>query len=220
MAETQLKKYELMIILVPDLTEKGREDALETIKKLLTVNDGKIESEAAWGLRDLAYTIQKHDKGFYVIMHVWHDPSNLIELEKEFKLDKNILRHLITTVADNAEIIIYEDKPDPREARRRDGNPMEKRHEKVEEKVAEKVIKEEKVEAKIEKEEEKAPEVAEIEEDAPTSEVKEETADETPAEEPKKEEPKKEEAKQSTKEELDEVEKKLNEIIEGSDINL
>ncbi len=48
-----------------------------------------------WGKRQLAYPINKHDNGYYVVVQVRTDPESLPEFERAIKLDEQVLRHLV-----------------------------------------------------------------------------------------------------------------------------
>ena len=58
--EKSSQKYEIMVLLLPDLGEKATEDALNEVRNLLKEHDGEIYHEDIWGVRDLAYTIKKN----------------------------------------------------------------------------------------------------------------------------------------------------------------
>lgn len=94
-AEIAENKYEIMLIMVPDLSQDDMEKELKKIKKQVADLKGEIYHEDNWDVRDLAYIIKKHDKGYYVILYFTFPPENLEELEKELFLNKKLLRHLV-----------------------------------------------------------------------------------------------------------------------------
>ena len=97
-----MTKYELMVILPGDMTEKEALTHLEEVKGYLTENGGKIEEELIWGKRDLAYSIKKQDVGFYAMYHfTMEDASGMSELKEELRLDQKVMRELIIKVPEN-----------------------------------------------------------------------------------------------------------------------
>jgi small subunit ribosomal protein S6 len=90
------KKYELMLILTPDLNEKEVESAIVALKTKIEDQQGQITLEDSWGLRRFAYPINKQEKGYYYLLEFDYDPQKLKEFEEEILLDPQIVRHLIT----------------------------------------------------------------------------------------------------------------------------
>ena len=89
-----MKNYETTFIITPVLSEKEVQETVSTYKKFIESNGWKIINEEAWGLRQLAYAIEKKTTGVY---HHFEFQSNgdLIDmLELAFRRDENILRFL------------------------------------------------------------------------------------------------------------------------------
>lgn len=95
-----MKKYELMYILLPDLSEEDLKNENEKLQKILTDNGAKITGVNEWGLRDLAYEIKKLNKGYYVVTNFTADPIAVSEFNRIVPLDQKVVRFLIT-VANN-----------------------------------------------------------------------------------------------------------------------
>ncbi|MBD3156654.1 30S ribosomal protein S6 [Candidatus Peregrinibacteria bacterium] len=94
-AEEQVK-YELMLILKPDLSQDDIDKQLKEIKGLIKDATGEIYHEDLWDVRDLAFTIKKYDKGYYVIYYfTLSDSQKIAEMEEELLLNNVVLRHLI-----------------------------------------------------------------------------------------------------------------------------
>jgi|GEM_PF-1237035 len=93
--------YELMVILPGDMTEREALAQLGVVKGYVSENGGTITEELVWGKRDLAYTIQKQDTGFYAIFHfTMEDTSGMPELKNELRLDQQVMRELIIKIPD------------------------------------------------------------------------------------------------------------------------
>jgi small subunit ribosomal protein S6 len=97
-----MKKYEAVLILNPNLSSKV-EDFKEDFNKLLTDNSFKITKLEDVGRRQLAYSINNHNKGHYLLMNLEGDPSKLIEIETKIKYNESIIRHLVLAVKNHSE---------------------------------------------------------------------------------------------------------------------
>lgn len=98
------RKYEIMLIIDADLTDAAREKSLKQIKKILEEHKCSVFHEEVIGIRDLAYSLDKREQGYYVVMFFEAAASENSELEKDLKLDKTILRHLISKVNKSYEV--------------------------------------------------------------------------------------------------------------------
>jgi small subunit ribosomal protein S6 len=97
-----MKKYEAVLILNPNLSSKV-EDFKEEFNKLLKDNSFKITKLEDIGRRQLAYSINNHNKGHYLLMNLEGDPSKLIEIETKIKYNESIIRHLVLAVKYHSE---------------------------------------------------------------------------------------------------------------------
>jgi small subunit ribosomal protein S6 len=103
------KRYETVFILTPVLSDDQAKEAAKKFKKTLTDLGGKIVNEENWGLRKLAYPIQKKTTGFYHLMEFAGDGQKILgELETSYKRDERVLRFL--TVALDKHAAAYSDK--------------------------------------------------------------------------------------------------------------
>ena len=101
-------QYETVFIMNPVLSEDQVKDTVAKFKKILTENGAEIVHENNWGLKKLAYPIQKKNTGFYFLFE-FKAPGELIaKLETEFKRDERIMRFL--TIALDKHAIAYNEK--------------------------------------------------------------------------------------------------------------
>lgn len=91
-----MKKYELLYILRPDLEDEARKKVIEDLANLITKNSGKVLKTDEWGLKQLAYEINKVNKGFYVLVKFEGENETLKEFNRSTKINQNVLRYLIT----------------------------------------------------------------------------------------------------------------------------
>ena len=90
-----MRRYELALIARPDLEEEALAETREYVTNLITSRDGEIVSGDAWGRRRLAYAIDNHLEGNYLLLRVELDPSQLPEVERLLRLDDRVIRHLL-----------------------------------------------------------------------------------------------------------------------------
>jgi len=103
-----LNQYETVFIMTPVLSEEQMKETVEKYQKFLQSKDAEIVFEDSWGLRKLAYPIQKKSTGFYHLIEFKADPSLIREWEVTFKRDERILRFL--TVALDKHAVAYNEK--------------------------------------------------------------------------------------------------------------
>jgi len=89
------KRYETVFILTPVLSEEQAKEAAKGFVQFLKQQKAKVLHEEAWGLRKLAYPIQKKSTGFYFLIEFSSDSSTIVkDLETAFKRDERVLRYL------------------------------------------------------------------------------------------------------------------------------
>ena len=89
-----MNHYETVFILTPVLSEAQMKEAVESFKAVLTANGAEIVNEENWGLRKLAYPIQKKSTGFYTLIEFDANPETIKKLETSFRRDEKVLRFL------------------------------------------------------------------------------------------------------------------------------
>ena len=89
-----MNSYETVFILTPVLSEEQAKEAVEKFKKSLKSFGAKLKFDEAWGLKKLAYPIQKKSTGFYHLLEFQADGDAVKNLEIEFKRDEKVIRFL------------------------------------------------------------------------------------------------------------------------------
>jgi small subunit ribosomal protein S6 len=96
-----LRRYELVAIITPQVTEDELPDAIERLLKKPVENaGGTCESVDVWGRRRMAYPIRRHNEGNYVLTNIQMDPGKTGELEQGFLISEEVLRHLLVRLDD------------------------------------------------------------------------------------------------------------------------
>jgi small subunit ribosomal protein S6 len=89
-----MNNYETVFILTPVLSDAQMKEAVEKFKSVLTGDGAEIVNEENWGLRKLAYAIQKKSTGFYTLIEFTAEPTTIAKLETQFRRDERVLRFL------------------------------------------------------------------------------------------------------------------------------
>ena len=89
-----MNHYETVFILTPVLSDAQMKEAVEKFEKVLTDNGATIVNEENWGLRKLAYPIQKKSTGFYTLVEFDANPDVVKKLDIAFRRDERVIRFL------------------------------------------------------------------------------------------------------------------------------
>jgi small subunit ribosomal protein S6 len=89
-----LNQYETVFIATPVLSENQMKEAVQKFKKVITDNGGDIVHEENWGLKKLAYPIQKKSTGFYYLVEFKGSGELVEKLEVQYRRDERIIRFL------------------------------------------------------------------------------------------------------------------------------
>ncbi|MBR4661041.1 MAG: 30S ribosomal protein S6 [Bacteroidales bacterium] len=103
-----LKQYETVFIATPVLSEAQMKEAVAKYTGMITEDGGKIVYEEDWGLKKLAYPIDKKTTGFYHLIEFQAEPAFINKLEIQFKRDERIIR--FQTVSMDKHAIAYAER--------------------------------------------------------------------------------------------------------------
>ena len=103
-----IKQYETVFIATPVLSEAQMKEAVAKYLDLIKDNGGEVVYEQDWGLRKLAYPIQKKTTGFYHLIEFKAEPDFIKKLETQYRRDERIIRFL--TFAMDKHAIAYAEK--------------------------------------------------------------------------------------------------------------
>ena len=87
-------QYETVFILTPVLSDAQMKEAVEKFSKVLTDNGAEIINTEEWGLRKLAYPINKKSTGFYALLEFNANPDVVKKLETAYRRDERVIRYL------------------------------------------------------------------------------------------------------------------------------
>ena len=122
-----VRQYETVFIVTPVLSEEQIKETVKKYQTLLTDNGAEIVFENNWGMRKLAYPIQKKTTGFYYLIEFRAEGEVIAKLETAYKRDERLVRFL--TVSLDKHAIAYNEK--------RRANGLKSQQKATEQKVAE-----------------------------------------------------------------------------------
>ena len=89
-----MNQYETVFNLTPVLSDDQMKETVAKFKTLLTDNGAEFLNEETWGLKKLAYNIQKKSSGFYVLFEFKAEPTIVKTLETGFRREEKVLRYM------------------------------------------------------------------------------------------------------------------------------
>jgi small subunit ribosomal protein S6 len=87
-----MRRYEVMVILDPDLEERTIAPSLETFLNVVKADGGTVHKVDIWGRRRLAYEINKKPEGFYAVLDMTATPEAVAELDRQLGLNEAVMR--------------------------------------------------------------------------------------------------------------------------------
>ena len=89
-----MNNYETIMIINSDLEEGAIKSTIEKISSLINSN-GKVSSTEEWGKRKLAYPIEKHSEGYYVLVNFSSTPEFIDELDRVYNITDEVIKHIV-----------------------------------------------------------------------------------------------------------------------------
>ena len=87
-----MRRYEMMVILDPDLEERTVAPSLDTFLNVVRTEGGSVDKVDIWGRRRLAYEIDKKSDGIYAVIDMTCAPAAVKELDRHLNLNEAVLR--------------------------------------------------------------------------------------------------------------------------------
>lgn len=95
-----MRHYETIFIVHPELSEEDTAACVEKFRGILESGGAFLVKEDHWGRRRLAYMVKKQTKGYFVIFEYGASGETVAELERNFKIDEQVIRYLTVKIAD------------------------------------------------------------------------------------------------------------------------
>jgi small subunit ribosomal protein S6 len=100
----QLRDYEMVLVISPEVAEEEFEAAIGNVSQLITDKGGTISDIERWGKRRLAYPIRHFVEGNYVLTRFRLGPAHGKELEANLRISEEVLRHLVVKLDGQPEV--------------------------------------------------------------------------------------------------------------------
>lgn len=98
-----MRKYENLLLLSPELAAEERQALLDGFTAIIEREGGKILEVDDWGMRDLAYAVQKMTRGYYVRLEFISAGPAVAELERNIRIADGVLKFVTVKLEENAE---------------------------------------------------------------------------------------------------------------------
>jgi small subunit ribosomal protein S6 len=89
-----MNQYEAVFIITPVLSEPQVKETVKKFRDIVTDNGGEMINEEDWGMKKLAYPIQKKSTGFYHLFEFKANPTFIEKFETEFRRDEKVIRFM------------------------------------------------------------------------------------------------------------------------------
>ncbi len=93
-----MRIYENLFIVKPDATEEEIDQLIELMSKHVTNAGGTIDKVDKWGKRRLAYRVEKHREGSYVLMQFTAGPETVMEFERRMRVQDSVIKYLTVRI--------------------------------------------------------------------------------------------------------------------------
>lgn len=124
-----MNNYETVFILNPVLSEDQMKDTVEKFVKVLKKGNAEVLNIEHWGLRKLAYPIQKKSTGFYALIEFSSAPELINTLETEYRRDESVMRFL--TISLDKHALAYNERRRKGEFKKENRKPVRKAEEEL-----------------------------------------------------------------------------------------
>ena len=108
--------YETLFVIHPEKAARAKE-FIDRFKKVVEGQEGVVSQVDDWGMRDLAYDIEKQGRGHYTLLRYRATGRVVEELERNLKLTDGILRYLTIRCDDESGVAVSAPQPRPEEPR-------------------------------------------------------------------------------------------------------
>jgi small subunit ribosomal protein S6 len=119
-----MRVYEELFIVRPDAPEEEIDQLIEQLTTLIASQGGNVDKSEKWGVRKLAYRVQKRTEGFYVLLQFLAKPETVMELERRLRVTDLVLKFLTVRIDEKMKKIEKRRKAREKRAARRPAVPV------------------------------------------------------------------------------------------------
>ncbi|MCF6310261.1 MAG: 30S ribosomal protein S6 [Sulfurimonas sp.] len=102
-----MRNYENLVIVKPTLTAEEIQASVKAIEEIITSNGGEIATTDTMGMRKLAYSIEKNERGYFHVIYYSVAPAAITEIERRFRINEDMLRFVTIKYDTNREIVAF-----------------------------------------------------------------------------------------------------------------
>lgn len=106
-----MRRYEAVVILHPDMGEDDVRNFTERYSQLVKTSGGEIIKIEDWGLKRLAYLVQKKEKGRYILFDFVGKPALISEMERQFKISEDVMKYLSVKLEHEVDLEAFKSAP-------------------------------------------------------------------------------------------------------------
>ncbi len=114
-----MRIYEELFFVRPDITDEEIDPFIEQISKLITDHGGTVDKTDKWGVRKLAYRVEKRTEGYYVLLQFTADPEAVKEIERRLRVSDMVMRYITVRIDERLKKIEKRKKARDKRAARR-----------------------------------------------------------------------------------------------------
>jgi small subunit ribosomal protein S6 len=118
-----MRIYEELFILRPDAPEEEIDQLIEQLTSVIASNGGNVDKSEKWGVRKLAYRVQKRNEGFYVLLQFVAKPETVKEIERRLRVTDLVLKFLTVRVDEKMKKVAKRKKEREKRAARKPAPP-------------------------------------------------------------------------------------------------
>jgi small subunit ribosomal protein S6 len=119
-----MRVYEELFIVKPDLPEEEVDGFVEQIQHVITNGKGTVDKTDKWGVRKLAYRVQKYNEGIYVLIQFTSSPDLVKEVERRMRVADQVIKFITVRIDEKLKKIEKRKKAREKRAARRPPPPM------------------------------------------------------------------------------------------------
>ena len=119
-----MRIYEELFIVRPDLPEEETDQLIEKLTTLVAGQGGNVDKVDKWGVRKLAYRVQKRSEGFYVLLQFTAKPETVKELERQLRVQDQVMKFLTVRIDEKLKKIAKRKKSRDKRAARKPATPV------------------------------------------------------------------------------------------------
>jgi small subunit ribosomal protein S6 len=114
-----MRIYEELFIIRPDATDEQIDPFIEQMKQVVTSAGGTVDKADKWGIRKLAYRVEKREEGFYVLLQMTCGPAVIKELERRLRVSDLVMKFLTVRIDERLKKIEKRRKEREKRAKRK-----------------------------------------------------------------------------------------------------